>query len=437
MRDWAFIFPGQGSQFPGMGHDLWLRFPEFRRDMQQIDTVVRDHRGDGFLDALYGDEWANAVTDLRVSHPAIFSLQYSVSQLLIRRGVQPTCLVGASLGEVAAATFAGGFGAEMAVKMICEQSDRIVEQCSPGGMVAVFARPEVWHDGIAARHECDLVSVNGPEHFVVTGGLDNLESLQAELDAAAVNYVALPVRYPFHSRRLDSLKPPARTEAGAGASLRVPFYSCAAGGRVDSLEPGHWWRVFREPIRAATALRAMAQSGRYRCVEIGPGTSMSAILRQHSIPAESSHALVTPFMNSSHMVEKLSTLSDQDPTGRGRCASTTPQSVDTTTEELRLMSPQPSGRPDGNELLAYVFPGQGSQSIGMGHELFDQHSEELAQADRILGWSVKELCLAGPKDRLDNTEFTQPPLRRQCVELSQQDSERCASSRLRRGTQLG
>ena len=410
MRDWAFIFPGQGSQFPGMGHDLWLRFPEFRRDMQQIDTVVRDHRGDGFLDALYGDEWANAVTDLRVSHPAIFSLQYSVSQLLIRRGVQPTCLVGASLGEVAAATFAGGVGAEMAVRMICEQSDRIVEQCSPGGMVAVFARPEVWHDGIAARHECDLVSVNGPEHFVVTGGLDNLESLQAELDAAAVNYVALPVRYPFHSRRLDSLKPPARTEAGAGASLRVPFYSCAAGGRVDSLEPGHWWRVFREPIRAATALRAMAQSGRYRCVEIGPGTSMSAILRQHSIPAESSHALVTPFMSSSHMVEKLSTLSDQDPTGRGRCASTTPQSVDTTTEELRLMSPQPSGRPDGNELLAYVFPGQGSQSIGMGHELFDQHSEELAQADRILGWSVKELCLAGPKDRLDNTEFTQPAL---------------------------
>ena len=87
MRDWAFIFPGQGSQFPGMGHDLWLRFPEFRRDMQQIDTVVRDHRGDGFLDALYGDEWANAVTDLRVSHPAIFSLQYSVSQHTNRRAL--------------------------------------------------------------------------------------------------------------------------------------------------------------------------------------------------------------------------------------------------------------------------------------------------------------------------------------------------------------
>ena len=170
MRDWAFIFPGQGSQFPGMGHDLWLRFPEFRRGMQQIDSVVRDHRGDGFLDALYGDERANAVTDLRVNHPAIFSIQYSASQLLIRRGVQPTCLVGASLGEVAAATFAGGFGVETAVRMICEQSDRIVEKCSPGGMVAVFARPELWHDAITTRHECDLVSVNGPEHFVVTGG---------------------------------------------------------------------------------------------------------------------------------------------------------------------------------------------------------------------------------------------------------------------------
>ena len=101
MSEWAFLFPGQGSQFLRMGEDLWRRFPEFKGDMEQIDALVRDRRGYGFLDTLYGDDDDGllALTDLRVSHPAIFSVQYAASRLLIRRGVRPSCVAGASLGH--------------------------------------------------------------------------------------------------------------------------------------------------------------------------------------------------------------------------------------------------------------------------------------------------------------------------------------------------
>lgn len=414
MSEWAFLFPGQGSQFLRMGEDLWRRFPEFKGDMEQIDALVRDRRGYGFLDMLYGDDDDGllALTDLRVSHPAIFSVQYAASRLLIRRGVRPSCVAGASLGEVTAVTLAGGCGAEAAVDMICEHSDRIVEECEPGGMTAVFVSPRLWSDDVIDHHECDLVSINGPEHFVIAGARDGLRALVSDLDARGINYLSLPVNYPFHSTRLDSLKNHILSgeEAGVGASMRVPFYSSATGGRVDAIETGHWWKVSREPIRAGPALKGMAEDGLYRCIEIGPGTSMSAILRQQRIRSISNHVVMTPFLNSIQLVEAITELGDDGASPQQARTADQLEPPRTTPRESLPVSHTESEQGKDSRMRAYVFPGQGSQFIGMGKDLFDAHERELADADRILGWSVKNLCSTGPKERLDSTEFTQPAL---------------------------
>uniref|UniRef100_A0A7D6GG63 [acyl-carrier-protein] S-malonyltransferase n=1 Tax=Micromonospora carbonacea TaxID=47853 RepID=A0A7D6GG63_9ACTN len=391
----VFLFPGQGSQYPRMGEELWRAYPDFRDDLVALDDRLAARRGHGVLTRLYDRSTppGRPFDDLRDTHPAIFMVQYATARLLIRRGVRPDHVLGASLGEVAAATIAGALDAETALDLVCGHAERVIHSCPPGGMMAVLAPPQLTATEPLLRDRCELVSVNGPEYFVVAGAPDTLDELARLLDARRIAHQRLPVGYAFHSAYVEAARPEfdGLSEVGTGRPLRLPMVSCATGGPLTALPPGHWWRVLREPIRAVDALRAVASVGSHRYVEIGPGTPLTATLRQNSVASRSSHTVLTPFHAEPRTLAELCHL------------------VGSPAPAARRSGPAGQTRED-QPMLAYVFPGQGAQRKGMGADLFDEFPELVAQADEVLGWSVRETCLEDPHGRLDRTEYTQPAL---------------------------
>jgi trans-AT polyketide synthase/acyltransferase/oxidoreductase domain-containing protein len=384
----VFLFPGQGSQYARMGERLWQEFPDYRDDLTGLDRHLAGRRGHGVLARLY-DRSTRPFDDLLDTHPAIFMVQYAAARLLIRRGLQPDQVLGASLGEVAAATIAGALDPATALDLVSGHAERVTRDCPPGGMAVVLAPATLIDTEPLLRDRCELVSVNGPEYFVIAADRPTLDELAARLDARQITHQRLPVGYAFHSAHIEAVRPAleAASEPGTGRPPRLPLISCATGQVLDTLPAGHWWNVLRGPIRAADALRAAAATGRHRYVEIGPGTSLTATLRQNDIAHRSSRSLLTPFH------AELRTLAELGGSPRTPAATARPG-------PLR----------EEQTMLAYVFPGQGSQRVGMGADLFDEFPDLVDQADRVLGWSVREVCLTPGDGRLDRTEYTQPAL---------------------------
>ena len=382
----VFLFPGQGSQYLRMGRRLWADFPAFRDDLTGLDRHLVERRGRGVLTRLY-DGPPQPFDDLLDTHPAIFMVQYATARLLIRRGLEPDQVLGASLGEVAAATIAGALDPATALDLVCGHAERVTRDCPPGGMAVVLASASLMETEPLLRERCELVSVNGPEYFVVAADRPALDDLATRLDALRITHQRLPVGYAFHSGHLEAVRPELEASpAGTGRPLRLPLISCATAQVLTTVPAGHWWNVVRGPIRAADALRVAAASGRHRYVEIGPGTSLTATLRQNAIAHRSSHSLLTPFH------AELRTLAELGDAAR-------PPVARTRTGPIR----------EDQSMLAYVFPGQGSQRAGMGADLFDEFPDLTAEADRVLGWSVREVCLTDD-GRLNRTEYTQPAL---------------------------
>lgn len=377
------MFSGQGSQYFHMAAELYRQHASFKDRMNQLDFVARKYTGSSVLDRLYdGKKGKNdTFADLLYSNLALFSVEYALAGVLIEDGIQPSAVVGASMGEFPAAAVAEVVTADTAIELIVDKAVLLEKHLPSGGMLAILANVKLFTNTPKLRENSELAAVNFNEHFVVSGSRSGLKEIQTFLSKKQIAFQALGVAGAYHSSLMDN----AAFEFKAFLNKftfkrpRIQYYSCATARALNTWPQNHIWDVVRKPILFQDTIRNIEENGQHTYLDLGPSGTLATFLK-YSLSQKSTsktYILLNPFEQDVKNYEII---------------------------KSALTSERKAG---GKKMRTYVFPGQGSQAKGMGGSLFDEFVGLITKTDEILGYSIRDLCANDPHNQLGQTQYTQ------------------------------
>ena len=285
----TFMFPGGGAQHLGMGADVYREEPTFARHVDEGLQLLESAHGLDLRhlllpsDTTVSDETVAELSLMAHQLPLIFIVEYALAQLLIERGLTPTALVGHSLGENTAACVAGTISFADCLGLVALRG-RLMDGVD-GGAVSVSLPPEDLAEQIE-RLDLDLAVVNHPELTVVSGSIEALDTLEAELRADGVEPLRVPVTTPVHSRLLDPVLGEFREylESIELHAPTIPWVSNSTGEWItteQATDPGYWVDHLRHTVRFSDCVATLAEDPGRILLEVGPGRTLSSLVRMH------------------------------------------------------------------------------------------------------------------------------------------------------------
>ncbi|MGV1008333.1 MAG: SDR family NAD(P)-dependent oxidoreductase [Dermatophilaceae bacterium] len=282
----AFLFPGQGAQYAGMGRELYGCEPAVRDAVDRCASLFLAEVGEDLRALVFGagDQVEARLAQTRLTQPAMFLLDYAMACGWQARGVEPAALAGHSIGEYVAAYVSGVMTLEDAVRLVAARG-LLVQGLATGSMLSV-ALPE---DAVRGwlGHGVDLAAVNSTAQCIVSGADSAISDLASRLATAQVAHRRLRTSHAFHSAAMDPAVPDL-VELARGVRLRpprIPFVSNVTGRWItpeEATDPRYWGRHLRAPVRFADAVALLLADPDLVPVEAGPGTTLTSLVTSHA-----------------------------------------------------------------------------------------------------------------------------------------------------------
>ncbi|MFE0020903.1 type I polyketide synthase [Amycolatopsis sp. NPDC059021] len=272
----VFVFPGQGSQWPGMGRRLLAESPVFAARFAECARALESFVDWSLADVVNGVEGAPGVEAAEVMQPVLWAIMVSLAEVWRAAGVVPDAVVGHSQGEIAAACVAGILTVEDAARVVAVRSKALSALDVEGGMLAVVMPADTVREILGPWGErLAVAAVNGPATTVVSGEPAALKEFERELRSRKVMRWRIPATdFVAHSQLVEPL---AGTLPGALDGIRprpgeIPFFSTVECQVLDGaeLDAGYWYANVRRPVRFMESVLALAGSGHRAFVEVSP-----------------------------------------------------------------------------------------------------------------------------------------------------------------------
>ena len=289
----VFLFPGQGSQFAGMGSGLYATEPLFRKQVDECAEILRPQLDCDLREILYPadaatPEAAERIQQTQFAQTGIFVTEFAIAKLWQEWGMEPRAMAGHSIGEYVAAVLAGVMSREDALHLVNIRG-RMMQEMPRGGMIGVRLSESELQPYLSA--DISLAALNGPKLSVLAGSLEAVERLEQKLTQDGALFRRLRTSHAFHSSMMDPMLAAFETEV-AKISLRAPsqpYVSSFTGTWIQpeqATSPRFWSEQVRNPVRFADALKTLMVTPQI-LLEVGPGNTLTTLARQQPNSSES------------------------------------------------------------------------------------------------------------------------------------------------------
>lgn len=280
----AFLFSGQGSQYAGVAKSLYEYEPRFKAALDRVTVEMEKHIDKPLLSILWGDD-AGLIDDTQYTQPALFSVEYALAEMWKAWGVKPSYLIGHSVGEYAAACYAGVFSMEEAAKLVAARGRLMQTLCDRGEMVALQATEDKVRALIHPfKEHVDIAAINGPASLVVSGDCETIAQVVAAAEQQSIKARKLDTSHAFHSRMMEPMLAEFANVAKT-VEFKRPRQSLisnlsGAVARAEIATADYWVRHVREPVHFAQGMEALFSLKVAVCIEMGPGATLIGMGRR-------------------------------------------------------------------------------------------------------------------------------------------------------------
>ena len=279
----AFLFAGQGAQYPGRARQLYETHPLVRRTLRECDDIMREYFQVSLLGILYGEKRDSRIHETFYTQTTLFAVELALARLWRSWGVEPEAVLGHSIGEYVAACLAGGFTLEEGMRLVAHRG-RLMQSVPLRGAMAVVLAGEEAVAPLLSRWggALTIAAVNSPESLTISGDSEAVTESLRVLEEHGIRSKALTVSHAFHSHHMDLILDAFEDEARSitHRALTLPLVSNVSGQLIEAghvLDAPYWRTQLRSPVRLSEGMRGLLERGFDTFIEIAPRPTVAPL----------------------------------------------------------------------------------------------------------------------------------------------------------------